>query len=64
MKDVVRAWVRDNPVKVRAVVAAALVTVAQFVPAVEDLAGSAIAVDVVSSVIVAALGADAIRKVK
>ncbi|MBA0054306.1 hypothetical protein E0L36_26680 [Streptomyces sp. AJS327] len=64
MKDAVREWIRANPVKVRAAVAALLVAVAQFVPQVKDLAGSDMAVDLLSSVIVAGLGADAIRKVK
>lgn len=64
MIEYMRAWVRANPVKVRAAVAVVLVAVTQLVPAVEHVAGSDAAVDVITTVIIALAGVDAARKVK
>ncbi|WP_328691166.1 hypothetical protein OG879_31450 [Streptomyces caniferus] len=63
MLETLRAIVRDNPVKVRAAIAAVLVLVGQLIPSIADVVGSDTIVDVLTGVVVVVLGADAARKV-
>ncbi|MGW7270802.1 hypothetical protein ACWGH5_09805 [Streptomyces sp. NPDC054864] len=63
MFDLLRTFVRDNPVRVRAGVGALLVLLGQYVPAVAELAGSDTVVDGVTLVLLLVLGESASRKV-
>ncbi|MEV8056563.1 hypothetical protein AB0P37_08550 [Streptomyces antimycoticus] len=62
-RAVLRSYAVANPVKVRAAVAAVLVFVGQYVPAVKDMAGSDAFVDAVTGALIALLAADAARVV-
>lgn len=64
MITAVRDFVSRHPVKVRALVAAVLVIVGQFVPQAAELAGSNVAVDAITGALVVALGYDAVRTSK
>lgn len=59
--DIVRAVVASHPVKVRMAVAAILVYLGQFVPAVADFVGSDGVVDFVTGAVLALLAGDAVR---
>lgn len=61
MLDRVRAYLAERPVKVRTVIAAVLVFAGQYIPAVADVAGSDLAVDAITAVVLVALAGDAVR---
>ncbi|MFE5616281.1 hypothetical protein [Streptomyces sp. NPDC056524] len=63
MLDLLRTLVRDNPVRVRAAGGALLVLLAQYVPAVADLAVNDTIVDGLTLVVLLVLGESASRKV-
>ncbi|MFB7643895.1 hypothetical protein ACFC0S_03135 [Streptomyces sp. NPDC056084] len=61
--DALKAFLRDNPVRVRAGIAAVLVLVAQTVPAVADVAVNDTVVDFLTFLVVLICGESASRQV-
>lgn len=59
--EAVATFATNHPVKVRAGVAAVLLLVGQYVPAVADYAGSDTVVDIVTGALLALLAGDAVR---
>ncbi|MGK5728191.1 hypothetical protein [Streptomyces sp. URMC 124] len=63
MFDLLRTFVRDNPVRVRAALGALLVLAGRYVPGLADLAVNDTVVDTATVVLVLLLGESASRKV-